>query len=225
MKDVLITAIEEVASLAPKDKQKMGGGKLYTMVHARVEAFRKNYGAQSNIVTEILVNDMKMVCMKATIYIKDDGEWIPVATGHAEEFRGQGMVNKTSALENCETSAIGRALASLGLHGGEFASSFEVDNSINNKSEATDNYICVGSKGDINGTAPTPDTWFAMFSIMVSRPESKTCQTIYKNNIETVHRAFDDALAKNQNETVDGLSQVMTAYGDDYANDKAQASA
>lgn len=135
------------------------------------------------------------------------------------------MVNKTSALENCETSAIGRALASLGLHGGEFASSFEVDNSINNKSEATDNYICVGSKGDINGTAPTPDTWFAMFSIMVSRPESKTCQTIYKNNIETVHRAFDDALAKNQNETVDGLSQVMTAYGDDYANDKAQASA
>ena len=128
MKDVLITAIEEVASLAPKDKQKVSGGKLYTLVPTRVVAFRKNFGSQTNIETEILVNDMTMVCVKATIYIKDDGEWIPVATGHAEEFRGQGMVNKTSALENCETSAIGRALASLGLHGGEFASSFEVDN-------------------------------------------------------------------------------------------------
>ena len=56
----------------------------------------------------------------------------------AEEFRGQGMVNKTSALENCCTSAIGRALASCGLGGGEYASGFEVDNAINNKEPAPD---------------------------------------------------------------------------------------
>ena len=36
------------------------------------------------------------------------------------------MVNKTSAIENCETSAIGRALASLGLHGGSYASANEI---------------------------------------------------------------------------------------------------
>jgi hypothetical protein len=45
----------------------------------------------------------------------------------AEEIRGQGMVNTTSALENAETSAIGRALSSLGLAGGEYASANEMD--------------------------------------------------------------------------------------------------
>jgi hypothetical protein len=53
----------------------------------------------------------------------------------AEEIRGQGNVNKTSALENCETSAIGRALASLGLAGGEYASANEMDG-VGRKEEA-----------------------------------------------------------------------------------------
>ena len=52
------------------------------------------------------------------------------AIGHAEENRARGQVNKTSALENCETSAIGRALANLGLGGAEFASANEVENAI-----------------------------------------------------------------------------------------------
>jgi hypothetical protein len=64
-----------------------------------------------------------------------------------------------------------------------------------------------------------------MFSIMIKRPDSKTCQTIYANNKETVHRAFDEALANNLTDTVDGLSQAMSAYHDDYANDKVQSSA
>jgi hypothetical protein len=59
-----------------------------------------------------------------------------LATGHAEEYRGDGYINKTSAMENCETSAVGRALSAAGLSGGEYASSFEVDNAINNKSKA-----------------------------------------------------------------------------------------
>jgi hypothetical protein len=47
-----------------------------------------------------------------------DGEII--ATGWAEEIRGQGNVNKTSHLENCETGAVGRALANAGLSGSDF---------------------------------------------------------------------------------------------------------
>lgn len=42
-----------------------------------------------------------------------------VATGHAEEVRGQGNVNRTSHVENCETSAVGRALANLGMAGSD----------------------------------------------------------------------------------------------------------
>ena len=48
---------------------------------------------------------------------------------------------------------------------------------------------------------------------------------IYANNKETVHRAYDEALANNLTDTVDGLSQAMSAYHDDYANDKVQSSA
>lgn len=42
-----------------------------------------------------------------------------IATGWAEEVRGQGNVNKTSHVENCETSAIGRALANAGVAGSD----------------------------------------------------------------------------------------------------------
>jgi hypothetical protein len=61
-----------------------------------------------------------------------------LATGHAEEIRGQGQVNSTSALENAETSAIGRALAALGCSGGEFASANELDG-VERKKEAQAN--------------------------------------------------------------------------------------
>jgi hypothetical protein len=43
-----------------------------------------------------------------------------IATGWAEEIRGQGNVNKTSHVENCETGAVGRALANAGLSGSDF---------------------------------------------------------------------------------------------------------
>ena len=59
-----------------------------------------------------------------------------VATGHAEEYRDSSKINKTSALENAETSAIGRALASFGLGGTEFASADEVARAINGKPTA-----------------------------------------------------------------------------------------
>ena len=58
-------------------------------------------------------------------YVKNSEGRI-VGSGLAYEHKDNGPVNKTSALENCETSAIGRALASMGLAGGEYASGDEV---------------------------------------------------------------------------------------------------
>ena len=62
------------------------------------------------IVTEIIVDDGTRIVFRAAVYraLEDDR---PVATGYAEEIRGSSNGNKTSAIENCETSAIGRALA------------------------------------------------------------------------------------------------------------------
>jgi len=94
------------------------GGKKYHDVSQRIEAFRA-FHPRHQIKTEMIFNDGKMIVFKASIF---DPEGRELATGHAEEVRGSTNVNKTSALENCETSAIGRALAQMGLHGGEFAS-------------------------------------------------------------------------------------------------------
>ena len=94
------------------------GGKKYHDVSQRIEAFRA-FHPRHQIKTEMIANDGKMIVFKASIY---DPEGRELATGHAEEVRGSTNVNKTSALENCETSSIGRALAQMGLHGGEFAS-------------------------------------------------------------------------------------------------------
>ena len=98
-------------------------GNEYTQVQQRVEAFRKHVGTAYSIHSEIITNDGKTVLSKASITDKDGRV---VAEGLAEELRGSSNVNKTSPIENCETSAWGRALANLGLHGGKMASVEEI---------------------------------------------------------------------------------------------------
>lgn len=110
------------------------GGKKYTQVVHRMEALREHHGISVGVSTEVLVDDGQRVLMKATVHTNDHPP-IVLGTGHAEEIRGKGKVNETSALENCETSAIGRALACIGLSGGEFASSNEMDG-VSRKEEA-----------------------------------------------------------------------------------------
>lgn len=102
------------------------GGKLYTQVVHRMEALREHHGLGVGVATEILVDDGTRVVVKATIHTNDSPA-VTLGTGHAEELRGAGLVNKTSAIENCETSAIGRALSAIGLSGGEYASANELD--------------------------------------------------------------------------------------------------
>ena len=74
--------------------------------------------------------------MQAIIGLNVDNRVEIYATGHAEEYRADGKINKTSALENAETSAIGRALACLGLGGTEFASADEVARAISGQKPA-----------------------------------------------------------------------------------------
>lgn len=98
-------------------------GKEYKTVAERVDEFRKNEGFQGyGILTEI-ISAADLVQIKASIV---DGNDRVVATGFAEEVRGSTNINKTSALENCETSAIGRALACIGLGGTQYATANEV---------------------------------------------------------------------------------------------------
>ena len=123
MKDQLQAAMKEVGELN-KDGIVVRGNKKYTTVAVRVEVFRK-YFPDFSINTKVKVDDGKRVIVVAEIY--PPGAERPIATGIAEEIRGSTNVNRTSAVENCATSSVGRALAVLGLHGGEFASDFEIE--------------------------------------------------------------------------------------------------
>ena len=107
-------------------------GKEYSTVALRVKEFREKHKLELSIVTELVERDDSTVVMKASIL---DGKQNPIATGYAEERRDASMINKTSALENCETSAIGRALAAFGMAGTEYASADEVANAISNQGE------------------------------------------------------------------------------------------
>lgn len=104
-------------------------GKAYTTVASRVAKFRQEGTPTADwaITTEVLFRDPEVVVMKASIA---DEKGRIIATGHAEEVRASSQINKTSALENAETSAIGRALAALGMAGTEFASADEVAQAI-----------------------------------------------------------------------------------------------
>jgi deoxycytidylate deaminase len=101
-------------------------GKEYMTVALRVQHFREVHPDWS-IVTQIVHRDADEVVMVATILNEQNRI---IATGHAEEKRKASQINSTSALENCETSAIGRALAGAGFGGSEFASANEVQNAI-----------------------------------------------------------------------------------------------
>ena len=120
----LSKTMDAVAELHKSHGVRQKGNKLYTQVVHRMEAFRRMHGTEFGVNTEILVNDGNRVVIKAVITDKDSRI---IGSGLAEEIRGQGVVNTTSALENAETSAIGRALASLGLAGGEYASANEME--------------------------------------------------------------------------------------------------
>lgn len=84
----------------------------YEPVEVRLEKFIKDYPA-FRIATELEVVEATRYIVKAYLF-KDGSDSVAWATGYAEETVTARGVNQTSALENCETSAIGRALANAG---------------------------------------------------------------------------------------------------------------
>ena len=133
--DRLFGAVKQMADLPDEDKTNIKG-KLYAEVHTRIQAFREAYGADGKIITKVHQADEEKVLTETTIHVFEEGSWRTIANDFAEEYRGVGMVNKTSAVENCITSSIGRALSACGLSGGNYASFEEVDHAIKDKAEA-----------------------------------------------------------------------------------------
>jgi hypothetical protein len=86
-------------------------GKEYAQVNQRIKAFRMLH-PDGCIATEILELKDGVCYMKATVFDKNGNT---LGTGHAYEKEESSYINKTSYIENCETSAVGRALGMLGI--------------------------------------------------------------------------------------------------------------
>ena len=121
---------------------KVQGGKEYAEVHTRVNYFRssekyKDWGEDCEVISQ----SDSSILMKATIY---NPEGRVVSSGHAYEEKDGSRINQRNHVENCETSAVGRALGFLGIGSdGSIASYEEVANAIENqkKDEVKETHI------------------------------------------------------------------------------------
>ena len=103
-------------------------GKKYSTVNERHRHLLQ-YFPEARFNEEILFHDNERVVVKTELYISDT----IYAVGHAEEHRNANFINKTSAMENCSSSALGRCIAAFGLSGSEYASAEELVNALNNQ--------------------------------------------------------------------------------------------
>jgi len=121
-------------------------GKDYAEVNQRIKVFRMLY-PKGTIETEMLSNENGVVVFKASVY--DESGYL-LATGTAYEKEDSSFINKTSYVENCETSAVGRALGMCGIGiDVSVTSAEEVQNAINNQivtQEEADNYTLTFGK-------------------------------------------------------------------------------
>ena len=103
-------------------------GKKYSTVNERHKHLLQ-YFPEARFNEEVVFHDAERVVVKTELYISDT----IYAVGHAEEYRNANFINKTSALENCSSSSLGRCLAAFGLSGSEYASAEELVNALNNQ--------------------------------------------------------------------------------------------
>ena len=100
---------------------KIHGKEYYTVVE-RMNMLIKKHENNYSIDTKLIQFEGGCVIIKATLKIDNQ-----TYSGHAMEEIGSSKINTTSALENCETSAIGRCLSSAGFFGSEFCSANELE--------------------------------------------------------------------------------------------------
>lgn len=100
-------------------------GKSYAEVCERIKAFRMVY-PDGFILTRINSHENGMIVFTASVGFYENGEAFTIGTGTAYEKEGSTQINRTSYIENCETSAVGRALGMAG---------FGIDTSVASKEE------------------------------------------------------------------------------------------
>lgn len=128
-------ANESIVTMKIERKDKDGNivGKDYAEVNQRIKAFRMLY-PEGYILTEMVSNVDGVCVFRAKVGYEDEKGHHTLATGTAYEKETSSYINKTSYIENCETSAVGRALGMLGIGiDTSVASAEEVQNAMLNQ--------------------------------------------------------------------------------------------
>jgi hypothetical protein len=123
--DKLIAAISEFKKVAGDVVVKIHG-KDYSTVATRLAVARRTLGSSLDLRDTIIHHDDKRVIVQTEAYLSG----VHVGTGMAEEIRTSSMINKTSALENCQSSSWGRCLANLGFANDNIASAEELSQAL-----------------------------------------------------------------------------------------------
>jgi hypothetical protein len=160
-------------------------GKQYVEVNERIKYFRTSKDYQGwSLNAEMVHLEGDSCIMRAEIR---DENWVLRATGYAQEDRTSSYINKTSYIENCETSAWGRALANLGIG---------IDTSIASANEVD---IAI-KKQDI---------------VAEKKPAKKAPAS--KAPVKKAETLFDKALEKiKEKPTKDYYDQIMSKAGDKF---------
>jgi len=165
-------------------------GKEYVEVNERIKYFRtaEQYKGWS-LNTELVDFNSESCIMRAEI--RDD-QWILRATGYAQEDKSSSYINKTSYVENCETSAWGRALANLGIGiDTSIASSNEVSIAIAKQSSTTK-----------KSTTKKPATGSPLFLKAVEKLTEKPTQAYYDEIMSKAGDKFTAAEKKKLQQLV-----------------------
>lgn len=166
-------------------------GKQYVEVNERIKFFRQEDQYKNwSIVTEFpLLDDKQALCKASVVDVNDR----VIAVGHAHEEKQSSNINKTSYVENCETSAVGRALAMLGIG---------IDTSIASANEVSDAIAKQESKpatssskrGKPMSTSDLPvrndSDWAKMYSIT-----DEVVKSDFQKAVEYLERAKDVSAA------------------------------
>tara|TARA_Y100000593_G_scaffold45214_1_gene86031 strand:+ start:2730 stop:3200 length:471 start_codon:yes stop_codon:yes gene_type:complete len=92
-------------------------GKNYSTVGLRLNKLREHFGVGISIKNIIIENTDDKVCVETQIYLNTENGRLFLANGFAEKKRALNFITKTACLEFCQTTAMGRACAGLGIIG------------------------------------------------------------------------------------------------------------
>lgn len=156
--------------------------KEYHTVAERLLTFHKE-NKNASVITKLLSQEDGVILFRAKITPEVDKPH-RYFTGHASEKIGANFINQTSALENAETSAIGRALASAGYIGTEFASADEVANTM----------VDQGAKAKVKDKVEIPEIPTEQAS--GEHKDNKPTSTVPKSKEEEIRAKFEDMRKK-----------------------------